>query len=62
MPKRQFRIALIAVLATLTLLGSVAGWWATLSFLTQIKDGTGLDFSEGAYTKYELRLIVGINF
>ena len=37
-------------------------WWATLSFLTQIKDGNGLDFSEGAYTKYELRIMFGINF
>jgi len=41
---------------------ATAGWWATLSFLTQLKDGQGFDFSEGGYTKYELRIIFGINF
>jgi len=41
---------------------ATSSWWATLSFLTQLKDGQGFDFSEGSYTKYELRLIFGINF
>ena len=36
-------------------------WWATLSFLTQL-DIHGLQFSEPGYTKYELRLVFGINF
>lgn len=40
---------------------ATGAWWATLSFLRQINIG-GLDFREGAYTKYELRLIFGVNF
>lgn len=37
------------------------GWWATLTFLRQL-NVNGLDFSEDAYTKYEIRLIFGIVF
>src|SRR5262245_27406456 len=40
---------------------ATGAWWATISFLTQL-NVNGLDFSEGSYTKYELRIIVGINF
>jgi hypothetical protein len=36
-------------------------WWATLSFLRQLNIH-GLDFSEDAYTKYEVRLVFGVNF
>jgi len=39
---------------------ATTAWWATLSFLRQI-NVAGLDFRE-TYTKYEFRLIVGINF
>ena len=40
---------------------AAGGWWATLTFLRQL-NVNGLDFSDSGYTKYEVRLIFGINF
>ncbi len=40
---------------------AAATWWATLSFLTQI-NVHGLEFSEEGNTKYEVRLMFGVNF
>lgn len=40
---------------------AAGAWWATLTFLRQI-NVNGLDFQDSGYTKYEVRLIFGINF
>lgn len=40
---------------------STSGWWATMTFLRQI-NVHGLEFGESGFTKYELRIIFGINF
>lgn len=37
-------------------------WWATLTVLGQVSFGRGYEFSDGDNTKWQVRLIFGVNF
>jgi hypothetical protein len=41
---------------------SSGSWWATLTVLTQVSFGRGYEFTDGDNTKWQVRLIFGINF